>query len=308
MNRSDDTFGVAVIINGSAGNGHDEDKLGQIESHLRAAGCDAKAVLSSPEEMRAMVQKRVDEGVGIIMVGGGDGTLSLVASMLAGSDVRLGVLPMGTFNHFAKDLEIPLDLPAAVETALHGRVAHVDVGEVNGHVFINNSSMGIYPDIVRMRERQQQRFGTSKWRAFAAAIWSVLRRGARLKLRIVGAERELDLRTPFVFVGNNEYRHAGLDFGSRTSLQGGVLGVYTTRRKGFFGILGITLKGLAGQLEETADYDALSGAEVVIHSSRDRLRVANDGEVTWMSSPLRYRSRVAALQVMVPASSDTVRS
>lgn len=300
MNTHNDADDIAVIINGSAGCGHDDDKLAEIEAQLRAAGCPAEAVLASADEMDGAVERAVQGGARTIVVGGGDGTLSLAAARLADSDITLGILPMGTLNHFAKDLDIPLDLPAAVRTVLHGHVAKVDLGEVNGHVFINNSSVGIYPDIVRLRERQQQRFGTGKWLAFAAAIWIVLRRGTRLTLRIAGADRELPRRTPFVFVGNNEYRHAGLDFGSRESLQGGELGVYTTRKQGFLGLLGITLKGLAGRLKEGADYDTLRAREVVIETRRHRLRVANDGEVHWMTSPLRYRSRVGALQVRVP--------
>ncbi|MEO8809488.1 MAG: diacylglycerol kinase family protein [Rhodanobacter sp.] len=293
---------VAVLINGSAGGGHDDNGLAEIDAQLRAAGCTAEAVLVSAQEITSAVEKAVHEGVGTLVVGGGDGTLGLVASILAGTDIILGILPMGSLNHFAKDLGIPPDLPGAVRTALQGCVAHVDIGEVNGRVFINNSSIGIYPDIVRLRERQRQRFGTGKWLAFAAATWAVLRRGARLKLRIAGADRELTRRTPFVFVGNNEYRHAGFDFGSRSSLQGGVLGVYTTRKQGLLGILRITLKGITGRLDQGADYDALSATEVVIETHRHRVRVANDGEVEWMTSPLRYRSRVAALQVMVPRS------
>lgn len=293
---------MVVIINGSAGNGHDEDKLAEIDGQLRAAGCRAESVLASPDEIHNVVEKAMQAGTGIIVVGGGDGTLSLVAAMLVDTDVILGVLPMGTLNHFAKDLSIPLDLPAAVQTVLHGRVAKVDVGEVNGRVFINNSSMGIYPDIVRLRQRQQRRFGTGKWLAFARAIWSVLRRSERLNLRIAGANHTSSRRTPFVFVGNNEYRHAGLDLGSRESLHGGLLGVYTTRRVGLLGIFQITLKALTGRLTEGMDYDALSANEVVIETRSARVRVANDGEVEWMTSPLRYRSRAAALGVIVPAS------
>lgn len=305
MNTHSENNHVAVIVNGSAGDGHDENRLAEIEAQFRDAGCSATAVLASAHEMAAAVETALRDGARTIAVGGGDGSLGLVAAILAGRNVTLGILPMGTLNHFAKDLDIPLDLAAAVRTVLHGHVAKVDVGEVNGSVFINNSSLGIYPDMVRLRERQRQRFGTGKWLAFAAAIWSVLRRGARLTLRIAGADRELIRHTPFVFVGNNEYRHAGMDLGSRESLQGGVLGVYTTRRQGFFGILGITLKGLAGRLDEGSDYDALSAKEVVIETRRHRVRVANDGEVQWMTSPLRYRSRVAALQVMVPESFRT---
>src|SRR5205085_3689399 len=101
--------------------------------------------------------------------GGGDGTQSAIASRLAGTQLVHGVLPLGTLNHFAKDLGIPLQLDEAVRTLAEGRVLEVDVGEVNGRVFINNSSLGLYPEIVRERELQQMRLGKSKWRALASA-------------------------------------------------------------------------------------------------------------------------------------------
>ena len=295
---------IAVIINGSAGVGHDEDNLRDIEAQFRSSGLPVNVVLAKARELGDAVEKAMDDNASIIVVGGGDGSLSSVAALLAGSDTALGILPMGTLNHFAKDLNIPLSLQDAVRTVIEGRVAEVDVGEVNGRVFINNSSIGIYPDIVRLRERQRERFGTRKWLAFVAATWAVLRRGARVKLRIAGAGEEMTRRTPFVFVGNNEYQHAGFDLGSRTSVQRGVLGLYTTRRQGLWGILRITLKGLAGRLDRGEDYDMLTAAEIVLYTRRDRLRVANDGEVEWMQSPLRYRSRAGALRVIIPAQID----
>lgn len=300
MNTQGHPNEIAVIINRSAGCAHHQDTLAEIEAQLTSAGWHVKAVLASPSEIGDAVDSMVKSGARLVAVGGGDGTLSAVAALLVNTDIILGVLPMGTMNHFAKDLAIPLETGAAVSTLMHGRVAQVDVGEVNGRVFINNSSMGIYPDIVRLRERQRQRFGTGKWLAFAAAIWIVLRRGERLDLRIAGDDRKVIRRTPFAFIGNNEYQHAGLDLGSRKSLHSGLLSVYTTRRQGLLGVLRITLKSLTGRLGKRVDYDEMATREVVIETRRDHVRVANDGEVEWMTSPLCYRSRAASLKVMVP--------
>src|SRR5581483_6186931 len=120
----------------------------------------------------------------VIVAAGGDGTLNAVASALVGTDIALGVLPMGTLNHFAKDLKIPLDVAHAARAIAEGHTKTVDVGVVNGRIFVNNSSLGLYPHIVRARELKQHRPGWGKWTALVWATWLVLRRSPFLRLRL----------------------------------------------------------------------------------------------------------------------------
>src|SRR5205085_4914339 len=114
-------------------------------------------------DIRAITRRAIADGVETIVAAGGDGTINAVAAEVADSGRTLGVLPLGTLNHFAKDLGIPLDLERAVQVITRGRVAPVDVAEVNGRVFVNNSSLGIYPHIVSMRRHQQERLARGKW-------------------------------------------------------------------------------------------------------------------------------------------------
>ena len=178
----------------------------------------------SPSAARALGEKRRT-----VVAGGGDGTVNAVAGSLVGTDTALGVLPIGTLNHFAKDLGIPLGLEAAVRNIFTGQVIKVDVGEVNGRVFVNNSGVGLYPHIVRQRE-EEQRHGHVKWVAFLLAVGSVLRRYSRLRVRLHMDEAEALARvTPFLFVGNNRYEIAGLEIGKRASLDSGrAMGVHGT--------------------------------------------------------------------------------
>src|SRR6266481_2797617 len=140
-----------------------------------------------------------------IVAAGGDGTISAVAGALVDGPKRLGVLPFGTLNHFAKDLGVPLVLDGAAKMLAEGAERRVDVGEVNGRVFLNNSSLGLYPQFVRHREDQRQRLGRGKWPAFAWALLSALHLcpSLRLWLRADGVRRSV--RTPFLFIGNNAY-------------------------------------------------------------------------------------------------------
>jgi diacylglycerol kinase family enzyme len=235
-----------------------------------------------------------------VVAAGGDGTISAVASHLVGSGKTLGVLPIGTLNHFAKDLRIPLDLPTAVHTTVHGRVMPVDAAEVNGRVFINNSSLGLYPQIVSKREEQQERLGRGKWPAFLWATLHALRRFPFLDLRLVLEGKHLARRTAFLFVGNNEYQIAGFNLGARECVDRGNLGLYLTHRTGRLGLFRLGLHALFGRVDQAEDFEAFCVKEARIETRKRRLLVACDGEVAWMKSPLHYRSLQNALRVLVP--------
>ncbi len=178
--RSCDAVGVIVILNRHAGSAAES---AAVEAALREAGAEPEIQLAgSGGELCALAKQAAASAHETIVAGGGDGTINAVASVLVGTAKRLGVLPLGTLNHFAKDLGIPLALPLAAQTAAQGRETAVDVGEVNGRIFLNNSSLGLYPRIVRDRERQQERLGRGKWPAFAWALLSALHVCPRLRL------------------------------------------------------------------------------------------------------------------------------
>jgi diacylglycerol kinase family enzyme len=292
---------VTVIINGSAGNGHDEDAARDLGAKFRAIGFEpAITVAKSGEQMIETARRALDNKAGLVVAGGGDGTINAVASVLTGSGVPFGVLPLGTLNHFAKDLGIPLDLDEAVRVLAGGRPMKVDVGEVNGRIFLNNSGLGLYPDIVHDREKQQRRFGRGKWLAAFWASVSALRRYPFLSIRLVADGERLARRTPFVFIGNNEYTMQGLSIGERARLDGGKLSLYVAQRPGRLGLLRFALRALRGTLAQERDFDVLLTQEMEIETRRAHLRVATDGEVTVMNTPLRYRVRPGALTVIVP--------
>ena len=179
-------------------------------------GVQAQIVVAHSDELSPSAARAVVANRQPVVAGGGDGTVNAVAGALVGTDTALGVLPIGTLNHFAKDVGIPLDLEAAVRNIFTGRVTKVDVGGVNGRVFVNNSGVGVYPHIVRQRE-EEQRHGHVKWVAFVLAVGSVVRRYSRLRVRLHMDEAEALARvTPFLLVGNNKYEVAGLEIGRRT--------------------------------------------------------------------------------------------
>jgi diacylglycerol kinase family enzyme len=298
---------IPVIVNASAKRANEaRDRLPQLfasRNRIEAEILIAKSGAEVTNFARRAVARSKD---GVVVAGGGDGTISAVAAELVGTGASLGILPLGTLNHFARDLQIPLELEAAVRTIRAGRTLNVDVGQVNGRFFLNNSSLGIYPGIVKEREQQQQR-GRSKWFALLSAMLAMLHRYPVLSVRLKADGRELVRRTPVVFVGNNQYELEGLRMGTREYLDRGVLHAYVMRHTGIWGLLRLFLSALLGKLSTVKEFDAMCVKELWVESRRTRLSVALDGEVTVMKTPLHYGSRPAALRVVVPNNHDQKR-
>jgi diacylglycerol kinase family enzyme len=235
----------------------------------------------------------------MIVVGGGDGTLGTAAGLLKGTGIAFGVLPLGTLNHFAKDLRIPMELERAVQLLVDGHVIEVDVGEVNGKVFLNNSSLGLYPDMVRERKRQEKRLGRGRRWALLWATLTAIRRKPFLHVKLCLDGNERDCRVPFVFIGNNQYVMEGFNIGARDALDDGRLSVYVTQRQTRLGLIGLGLRALFSRLRQARDFDALTAQSLTIDSKHRLLHVATDGEVAPMETPLNYRVHPRALRVVV---------
>jgi diacylglycerol kinase family enzyme len=235
-----------------------------------------------------------------VVVGGGDGTINTVASILAGTDTSLGLLPLGTLNHFAKDLRIPLDLDGAVDVICAAETRLVDVAEVNGHVFVNNSSIGLYPYMVLDRERRRSLHGQTKWIATILAAARTLRYLPRRRLTIRAVGSTEPCRTPCLFVGNNEYSLVASALGTRERLDRGELCLYVARQRSRTGLVWLALRSALGLVGGTPDLRTIKSDSAEIQSRTSRLLVSLDGEVAILRPPLHYRIRRAALRVFAP--------
>jgi len=272
--------------------------IARISSEL---GVQAQVIVTrTGDELVSLARRAVSEKKSRVAAGGGDGTVNAVAGAVAGTDTALGVLPMGTLNHFARDVGIPPDLEDAVRNFFTGRIVKVDVGEVNGRVFVNNSGIGVYPHIVREREAQQRQ-GHPKWLAFVIAIGAVLRRYSRLRVRLHMSEAEALARlTPFLFVGNNRYEVAGLEIGRRLSLRSGRLWVCMAPRAARRNLIAMAWRTLTGRVSDQ-ELNAIEVEEIWVDAATPRINVSTDGEVSLMAAPLHYRIRPGALGVVLPA-------
>jgi diacylglycerol kinase family enzyme len=324
-----------IILNEEAGKaGHTPP--GAAPDELRAAFGDAGIAAEIHVPARGGIEQALRDAVAsrpdAVVIGGGDGTVRTAAAILAGSGVPLGVLPLGTFNHFAKDLKLPTDVKEAVAILATGAARDVDVGEVNGRVFINNCSLGAYAEAVRRRDALRARRGIGKWWAMCRASFEEFRRLRRLRLRISteqgAGSKEAEagnrtrnlkpgtehpaasrpIRTPVVVVGNNRYSGHLFSQSLRPCLDEGRLWLYTVQARRHLGVLRMMFSSLFGQLDETGALAAEPATEILIESDCGPVPIAADGEVLKLSPPGRFRIRPGALRVIAPAGASEGQS
>ena len=293
---------VPVLLNRGGGAFAADPKLPErVEAALKSAGIDAEVELLSGGECAVRCRAIAEAGEPLLIVGGGDGTIGGAAAALVGTETLLGILPLGTLNHFARDLEIPDDLDEAAKLIATKSERRVDVGEMNDRTFINNSAIGLYPLMVIDRDLQRRRFGRSKRLAMIfASLRTLWRFGHRRLTLTVNDERAGIVDTPLLFVGNNDYR---IDIGApgrRESLDDGQLCVLLMRKKTRRGMIAASVRALLNRSRED-DMVRLDGVERLrVASSRSQLAVSLDGEVVRSEPPLEYRIRKKALRVIAP--------
>ena len=211
---------MTVLVNRHGGSVQQKGiTAGSLREMFHKAGTEADVQLIPGEEICDAARAAVKAGTGAVVAGGGDGTIRAVASVLVDGEVPLGVLPLGTLNHFAGDLKIPVDLEAAVRLVAEGEVHRLDVGEVNGEIFLNNSSLGFYPPIVQARDQEMRRFKRGKWLSMAIATFRLLPRLSSLHVKISSGDWQVERKTELLFVGNNEYSLTAHDQGDTERLE-----------------------------------------------------------------------------------------
>ncbi len=234
--------------------------------------------------------KRLASRYSTIAAYGGDGTICSVADAVAGTRTTLAPLPGGTLNHFTKDLGIPQDLSEAIRRLSSAKAKDIDIAEVNGKAFVNNSSIGFYPSSLRERSRLEKHLG--KW---PAAVFASIRSFVKFQIYELSLDNKT-IRTPFVFIGNNVYDSS--DGMARHHVNKGVLSVYavrSTKRRTLFKLLALAL---VNRVDDADELQSFTTKELRVTTRRSRLRVATDGEHELMKPPLRYVSRAGALKVL----------
>ncbi len=289
-----------VLMNQAAGtllDGKQDDIPERIRATLAARGIDAEVRACPGDALGATARNATDFDA--VIAAGGDGTVGAVASALLGTGRPMGVIPLGTFNHFAKDLGVPLEVEAAAEALARGDAEEVAVGELDGRVFLNFSAVGLHPALAEEREAQR-RAGRSRWVAVALAFARALRRFPLVRVRLGLPVRSLWRVTPGVIVCINPYQMRAFGVADASYPDRRVLNVYVARSRSPLRLLWLLARALVGRIEGAADFEAIATTSLTLHVGRGPVRVSIDGEICEVRSPLRYRLAPASLTVIRP--------
>ncbi|GGG79852.1 diacylglycerol kinase [Salipiger pallidus] len=298
---------MCVILNERSGDhAEGESRRDRMQRLMAEAGIDAEVV--SPGKVDDLVATSRDAlrrtGAGMLVAAGGDGTIAAVAAAAHDEGVPMSVIPQGTFNYFARGLGIPEEMEGAIEAMAGGRFIEMPLGEVNGEVFLNNSSLGIYPLILQRREGIYRRWGRSR----VAAYWSVLlalfgfRRPLRLRMTIDGTQHTL--RTAMVFVGSSAYQLDLFKLDGADAVRNGGFAIFTSKGQSSMDLVRTALKLAGGAARKGEDYEFWTGRDIRIEMKRKRALVARDGEKSLMQPPIHIRMRDLPLRVLVPQSAE----
>jgi undecaprenyl-diphosphatase len=276
-----------IFLNPKAGRHHLH--LEQLRKHFRRH----RVQECSPEDLPSAVLDAARDGAAFIGVAGGDGSLRGAAGVLVGGSLPLLPVPAGTRNHFAHQLGI-VDFEAAGR-ATSGTAVVVDVGSVNGHYFINNSAVGLYPEMVERREALQRK-GRSKRFAQLVATWTQVRHGHRFDVIMDGTP----YRAWLLFVGNGRYGDDIFELTERHSIVDGVLDVRLVRADRPLARTRVAIGLVLGRLHRSPLLVRRLCTQVTFDLGDREVDVALDGEVARLRSPLHYRSEPAGLPVLLP--------
>lgn len=292
---------ICVLMNAGSGKKQVHDRIETLHDAFgRFPGRFHLRLVRNGGEIGRETDRALAEGFGTIVAAGGDGTISTVAGCLMEEDCRLGVIPLGTFNYFARANGIPDDPAEAVEAIATGQERRIGVGEVNGQVFLNNASIGAYPEILAQREDIYRRYGRSR----IAAHWSVvttlvnLRRPLTLRIVVDGEERRM--KTPLAFVANSAYQLDEFGLDGTECLQDGQFALIMAPDCGRFELVRNAIRLARGQAQQGRDFEMICGRDILIEASRKRRHVAWDGERCRMRAPFRFRRHDDAIRLMVP--------
>ncbi len=240
---------------------------------------------------------------GIVVAAGGDGTLNAVAQVALGSDCRFGVIPQGTFNYFGRTHGISSDAAEAARSLLSARVEPVQVGLVNGKVFLVNASLGLYPQSLEDREEQKQRHGRHRLVAAWAGLVTIFRDYQPMLIKLHHEGRTHELRTLTLFVGNNRLQLEQMGIDESDVVEDGRLAAIVLAPVPTATLLGLVARGAMGKLGQAPGVRHFAFTSITVRpSSRavGRIKIATDGEIKWMHTPIEFSVAPKPLLLLKP--------
>jgi diacylglycerol kinase family enzyme len=274
------------------------------------------ALVDDPENIAAIAARtalQAKAAGGILVAAGGDGTINAVAREAVDKGCLFGVLPQGTFNYFGRTHHIPEDLGDAVRALLDAHVQPVQVGMVNDRIFLVNASIGLYPRMLEEREIDKKHFGRSRFVAFLSGLKTFFSPHRRLRITLELDGKEHALRTSTLFVGNNRLQMEQVGIPPLSdAVEDGKLAAIAPKSVGKLGMLGLMVRAMLGRLGDADNLVTFSFKRMTVKPrkfyGKRRVKVATDGEVAQMNTPLEFRVLEGQLLLLKPAAAQPQRA
>ena len=303
---------LIFVINAAAGSAKAEATREVIEHGLAQGGRAGQLLFTEPADLPRTAAQAAAQALAshtAVVAVGGDGTVNTVAQAAHSQGCILGIVPQGTFNYFGRTHGIPVDPALAVETLLRCQPCLVKVATINHQVFLVNASLGLYPVLLEDREAYKARFGRSRLVALGAACVTLLRVHRQLRLRIELGQGARDVRTTTLFVGSNRLQldqvgvQPGTHPGDLPQTHGSMAAVMV-KPVGTLGMMRLMLHGAMGKLGEADAVESFAFDHMVVKPRLTyrgaKIKVAFDGEVCWMRSPIEFLTPAKPLYLLKP--------
>ncbi len=257
------------------------------------------------DQLAAEAVDAASEDGGIVIAAGGDGTIRCVAQKAAGRTVKFAVVPCGTFNFFARTHRVPENVEEAFRLAVTGETRAVRLGEVNGHIFLINASLGLYAKAIREREQRTSHWGRNRFVVIISTILSLLSRHHLLNVEMTTGDRKLTLRTPMIFIGNNSLQLRDLQMSIAKCMKLDLLAVVLMKPLSKLETLRVIFRGIFKTIEKEERLDSFCVESLTIHTRKSHQMVALDGEIFTMTSPLKVHALPKILNMVLPPKIET---
>ncbi len=292
---------IEVILNAGSGSHQARESIEILEKVFRASGRSFAISVASGDEISRLAQEKAKSDCEVLVAGGGDGTICGVAEAAREHGKNLGVLPLGTFNYFAKNLGIPLELEEAARVVLEGEPVRASVLDLDGRLVLNNSSIGIHPAVLLRRRKLYRRFGRNQLNAYLSVLLTAFQPAPRIRVRLATEKGEVVRETPLVMICSNAFQMEAFALAGVECLAEEKFALYVARMSGRATIFRLGLRALLRRLRPGIDYEVICASDVTIETlRRRRLKAAVDGELETLQSPMRFQLAPRRLCVLAP--------
>ncbi len=299
---------IFVVVNAGSGRNAAHDKIAMLRAGFSAGDRPHEILLAaSGKEIGKVASRAVDlarERQGVVAVAGGDGTINAVGQAALPHGIPFGVIPEGTFNYLSRTEGIPQDPADAIRSIIDGSIRPVQAGLVNGKVFFINASVGLYPQLLEDREAYKRRYGRSRLVAIWSALVTLLHQTQQLAIELEADGQRRFIRTPTLFVANNRLQLEQVGIAEAPALEQEHLVAITAQPLDTLGSLRLMLRGFLGKLGESPEVSSFAFTSLTVRigwrGRRSRVKVATDGEITYMAAPLTFTPSPHLLQLIVP--------